>query len=334
MTKKTATIIAVAERARVSPSTVSRVMNGRFTVDPVIADRVREAVKELQYSPNQRARSLVLGRTNTVAILVPDLGNPTFQSILRGLTRAAARDGFRVLVADSAETAGDEATLAAELRSRTDALVLCAPRMPEPELALALDSLAPVVMINRDLSGVLAPILTVDYRAGIQLLAEHLYGLGHRRIVYLQGNVNSASNAYRLDGLAQFTAAHPDVDLIALDAGVTFEHGYAAADSVLGSGATGCLCFNDLVAMGLLSALNERGVPVPGRLSLTGFDDITFARYTTPPLTTASVAVEQLGEDSWSRVYALISGETPDENVTVQPQLEIRGSTGPVPTAR
>ncbi len=326
---KTATIIAVAERAGVSPSTVSRVMNGRFTVDPEIAERVRQAVADLDYSPNQRARSLVLGRSNTVAILVPDLGNPFFHSILRGVSRAADRQGFRVLVADSAEKAGMEGALATELRARTDAIVLCAPRMPESDLIRLLPALAPAVIINRDSSLVSAPTLSVDYESGIQLLADHLFLLGHRRIAYLQGHPDSATNRSRITGIAKFLDAHPDLELAALECGPTFENGYAAAGAVMQSGATGCLAFNDIVAMGLLSALSEKGVSVPGDLSITGFDDITFARYTTPPLTTASVPIEELGEQAWSRLSALIGGAVPEPNLLLEPEVLVRGSTAP-----
>ncbi|WP_433509479.1 LacI family DNA-binding transcriptional regulator [Nonomuraea sp. CA-143628] len=326
-----ATITAVAKQAGVSISTVSRVMNGNEHVDPAIAERVRAVASELHYSASPLARSLVLGRTQRVAILVPDLENPTFQSVLRGLTHAAARDNYHVLVADSLETAGEEGILALEARRCCDAIVLCAPRMPEDKLRGLLPELAPVVLINRESPYVPAPTLTADYEAGIQPLARHLYQLGHRRIAYLEGNPDSVSNTQRLTGLARFRAEHPEADVLGIPCGVTFERGHAVADAVLASGATGVLGFNDLVAMGLLSALNERGVRVPERLSLTGFDDIPFAKYTTPPLTTASVPVVELGEEAWKRLHALLNGDKPDHDLSFRPRIEVRGSTGPVP---
>ncbi|ROP49141.1 MULTISPECIES: LacI family DNA-binding transcriptional regulator [unclassified Rathayibacter] len=328
---KSATINAVAKHAGVSPSTVSRVMNGNVTVDRDIATRVKASARELDYSPSPLARSLVLGRTMTVAVLVPDLANPTFQSIMRGVSWAAAKDGYRVLVADSIETASEESILAVEVRRRCDALVLCAPRMPEAQLIALTEELAPVVLINRDSPAVVVPIVTADYEAGIRPLAEHLYGLGHRRIAYLEGNPESASNRSRADGLAAFAALRTDAEIVTIPCGVTFEHGHSKADAVLASEATGVLGFNDLVAMGLLSGLHERGIAVPQQVSVTGFDDIPFARYTTPPLTTASVPVVELGELAWKRLHALLEGETPDHNINFRPRLEIRGSTGPVP---
>jgi LacI family transcriptional regulator len=170
----------------------------------------------------------------------------------------------------------------------------------------------------------------VDYSQGVQELAEHLVSLGHTSIAFLAGPARSASNGARMAGLDKFRAAHPGVELRMLEGGSSFETGHEAVDEVLASGATGVLAFNDLVAMGLLSGLHERGVRVPEDISLTGFDDIPFARYTTPPLTTAAVPITELGEHAWHSLRALIrNAEAPDEETTFQPRLEIRGSTGP-----
>lgn len=326
---KPATIIAVANRAGVSPSTVSRVMNGNATVDAAIAARVRSAALELNYSASPLARSLVLGRTMTVSILVPDLSNPTFQGVLRGASHAASRNGYRVLIADSEEHASEEGSLVREMRKRSDAVILCAPRMPETDLAALVGEVTPIVLINRDSPGLDVPLLAADYETGVKLLARHLYVLGHRRIVYLEGTTQSASNSLRRRGLATFCDEHPDVRLDVVPCGSTFEDGYAVSDDALATGATGILAFNDLVAMGLMSSLAELGVRVPHDVSVTGFDDITFARYLTPSLTTASVPVEELGREAWVRLHALLSGEPPPGNVQFRPRLEVRGSTAP-----
>lgn len=313
-------------------STVSRVMNGNYKVDPGIADRVRAAAAELNYTANPLARSLVLGRTQIISILVPDLANPTFQSVLRGLSRAAAKDKYHVLVADSVETVSLEGALAVETRRSCDAIVLCAPRMPDDQLKSLLPELEPAVLINRDSPLASVPTLAADYEAGIQPLARHLYELGHRRIAYLEGNTKSVSNTNRLKGLERFAREHPDVELLTFTCGVAFEHGHAAADDVITSGVTGVLAYNDLVAMGLLSALQERGVRVPEHVSVAGFDDIALARYTTPPLTTASVPIAELGGEAWKRLHALLRKETPDYDLTFRPRIEVRGSTGKAPS--
>jgi LacI family transcriptional regulator len=323
-----ATITQVAREAGVSLSTVSRVMNGNPTVDTVLAERVRRVAAELGYSANPLARSLVLGRTQTVAVVIPDLANPTFQAILRGLSRAAALDGFHVLIADSAEQVEDEPALATATRRRTDGIILCAPRMPDADLDALLPSLTPAVVVNRPPREA-APTIAADYRAGMGQLVAHLYDLGHRRIVFLSGVAGSASGAARRRALDDATAAHDDLEVVEIHAGVDFDSGAAAADAVVDSGATAVLAFNDLVAMGLLSAVQGRGIRVPEQLSVAGFDDIPFAQYTSPPLTTAAVPAVELGREAWAAMSALLTGTDAATSIVREPELILRGSTGP-----
>ena len=176
-TRSASTIAEVAHAAGVSRATVSRVMNGRSTVDPELAARVREVAEQLHYRPSNTARSLSLGRTNTVAVVVPDLANPMFQQVLRGVASAAAEEGYRVLVADTAEHAADEERIALDARLRCDALVLVSPRMPEQTLRALLPEIRPVVVVNRAADGT-TPTLAIDYAAGIDQIVEHLTGLG------------------------------------------------------------------------------------------------------------------------------------------------------------
>ncbi|HEY5787828.1 MAG TPA: LacI family DNA-binding transcriptional regulator [Microlunatus sp.] len=327
-----ATIADVAARAGVSPATVSRVMNGTRTVDEEMTERVRMAARELDYSPSPLARSLVLGRTNTVAVVVPDLGNPTFHGVLRGLSHAAARNGFHVLVADSAESVADEMVLARQTRRRCDGLVLVAPRTAEPDLEQLLTSLRPVVVVNRELSADTGtPVVTADYRVGLTGLLELLYADGHRSLMFLAGAPQSASNTRRLAALDAFLVAHPDLIVEIRACGVNFADGYDAAGAIAASGVTGVLAFNDLVAMGLISALTEAGIAIPAAMSVVGFDDIPFARYVTPPLTTAAVPVAEMGEQAWQRMWDLLSGRPPGPTLVLSPHVVRRGSAGPAP---
>ncbi|MDQ2625115.1 MAG: LacI family transcriptional regulator [Actinomycetota bacterium] len=323
------TIAEVAAHAGVSPATVSRVMNGRFVGEESVATRVRESAAALDYSPSPLARSLALGTTRTVAFVVPDLANPAFQAVLSALSKSAARSGYRVLVADSVETPSDELAIATEIRRRCDAIVLCAPRMADAELAQAVDNLAPIVLINRPGTGHGAAMLSIDYLSGVHQLAEHLYSLGHRRLVYVAGPPTSASDGYRRRGLAGFLAEHPDASLVILPGGVSVDDGQAVSASVRDSGATAALAFNDLVAIGLIHGLGELGVSVPGDMSVTGFDDIPYARYNSPALTTASVPHEELGVQAWDRMDSLVAGGEPGHAVMFQPRLEVRASTAP-----
>ncbi|UFU02527.1 LacI family transcriptional regulator [Ruania suaedae] len=327
------TIAEVARHAGVSRATVSRVMNGRASVDPALAERVRQVATRLNYSPSRVARSLSLGRTQTIGLLVPDLGNPMFQQVLRGANQAARRSGYRILVADSIEEPQREAELAIEARRRCDALILCSPRMPETELISVLQATRPVVLVNRELAASAVPTLTVDYVHGIRAAAQHLLDLGHRRLLYLAGPAQSASNAARVGGLRDFQREHPEAAIEFLACGSMIEDGHRAGRAVLESGASAVLAFNDLVAFGLLGALDEAGADVPGDLSVVGFDDIDFARYARPSLTTMHVPQAELGHRAWEHLHDLLEpgeGSTPPTQY-YRPTLIARGSTGAPP---
>jgi LacI family transcriptional regulator len=304
-------------------------MNGNPSVDEAMAQKVRAAAAELNYTASPLARSLVLGKTNTVAIVVPDLENPSFHGVLRGLSRAAARDGYHILIADSEESVAEEKILAVETRRRCDGIVLCAPRMAEADLQPLLEELKPVVLVNRDAGSVSTPVVAADHRTALVELIDLLYGYGHRSLVYLAGVPQSASNARRIEAIHDYRDDHPDVAVQILPCGVSFECGYESAERVLATSATAALAFNDLVAMGLMSALSERGVSVPGHISVVGFDDIPFARYINPPLTTASVPGTELGEQAWHRMWDLLNGRAPGHAIFFRPRIERRGSTGP-----
>ncbi|MCA5892266.1 PmoA family protein [Isoptericola sp. NEAU-Y5] len=341
------TIDEVASAAGVSRATVSRVMNGRSSVATDIAERVRAAARELRYQPSRLARNLSLGRTNSVALVVPDLANPMFQQILRGTMAAAAPHDYRVLVAETAENTGDEAEVALEARQRCDALVLAAPRTSEDALRELLPLLEPVVVINRHVPGLTVPSVRVDYAAGVRSTVDHLVALGHRELAYAAGPRSSASNALRLRALDDARERHPGLRVTTVPCGPTVDAGYRAADRVLSTGATAVVAFNDLVAFGLLARLNETGVAVPGDLSIAGFDDIELARYATPSLTTAAVPQADLGRRAWDLLHARVLGSErapgtergrpgigDEVALHVTPGLVVRGSTGPVPPAR
>ncbi|WP_432514439.1 DUF6807 family protein [Kineococcus sp. SYSU DK001] len=342
-----ATISQVAAAAGVSQATVSRVMNRRTTVAPEIAARVRAAAEELRYRPSTTARSLSLGRTGTVALVVPDLSNPVFQQVLRGVVAVADTADLRVLVAETAERPEAEAEIAREARNRCDAVVLAAPRMPAEELRALLPEVDPVVLIDRVPSTDAVPAVSIDYGHGIHLLVEHLVSLGHRHLVHVAGAPAAASSPARARALAEAQARHPGLRITTVLAGSSVAAGYGVADEVLDTRATAALTFNDLVAFGLVARFNEIGVAVPDDLSVTGFDDIELARFATPSLTTAGVDHAALGRRAAARLLAVVEGRRdgpaardalpgsgPGDGDVLVPRLEVRASTGPVPPAR
>ncbi|WP_307864981.1 DUF6807 family protein [Myceligenerans salitolerans] len=337
------TIGDVAAAAGVSRATVSRVMNGRSTVAAEIAERVREAAESLSYRPSTAARNLALGRTRTVALVMPDVGNPVFQQILHGVMAAADQDGYRVLVADTAEDRSQEAAIALEARLRCDALVLVSPRMPDDDLARLVPDVEPVVVLNRQVpppvdqdgaagGGTAAPSLLVDYEDAAVQVIEHLVSLGHRRLVYLAGPTASASDAQRRAGIRRALERHRALDVQEIPAGPDIAAGHAATGAVLAGRATAAVAFNDLVAFGLLAGLNEAGVAVPADISVAGFDDIDLARYATPALTTVAVPQSELGRHAWKELAAVMDDDAqPARSARFTTELEVRASTGPAP---
>ncbi|MGJ7905478.1 LacI family DNA-binding transcriptional regulator [Actinopolyspora sp. H202] len=325
---ETVTIHQVAKAAEVSAATVSRVMNRRQSVDPVLARRVQQVAASLGYQPNEVARGLARGRTGLVAVIVPDLGNPMFQSVLRGVSRAAASEDYRVLVTDSHELPMEETLLARETRLRVDGLVLCSPRTHDQELLDIATRLEPFVLVNRHVIGTDAPAVSVDYASGVRAVMAHLGWLGHTRIAYLSGPVASVSNQERLEALRAATTEAMTLDVV--ECGSMHEDGYQAADRALATGATAVVGYNDVVALGALGKFHEIGVSVPGHVSVVGFDDIAFARYSAPRLTTVSVPQEELGVQAWHRLSAMLHERELPADVSFTPRLEVRGSTGPV----
>jgi len=323
----------VARRAGVSQASVSRVLNGLSSVDPAIVAKVNRAVAELDYSPSETARSLVRGRSQTIAFLVPDLENPMFQGVLKGFTAAAARDGYRVLIADTAEAVDVEAEVALEARSKGDALVLVSPRMPDAVLADLVRRAAPVVVVNRAMLPSGSGDLAADYASAARDLGEHLVEFGHRRIAYIGGPGGSYANQLRLQGLAEFTRAHPDVELLTIAAGSSMEAGYDATDPVLETGATAAIAFNDLVALGVMSRLREVGVSVPDQISIAGIDDIPQSRFAAPPLTSMAVPRADMGRQAWLRLRDQLDGHEAGQGIVYRPTLVARASTGPSPEA-
>jgi len=318
----------IAQLAGVSNATVSRVINGFSTVNEDIAQRVRDIIKEVGYVPSQTARSLSLGASQTIGVVVPDLSNPMYHEVLRGVHRAAAADGYRVLVADTLEDPQGEAAVALDIRHRTDALVLIAPRMTRPELLALLMRVHPAAVINRT-TGENAVVARVDYEAGIQTLAEHLRTLGHSRIAFLSGPEQSRSNQDRQRGLEQYRASHADVEIVEIPTGSGFDDGHRSWEAVRDAGASAVMAFNDLVALGLIGRLAEEGIRVPEDISVAGFDNIPFAQYSSPSLTTMAVDLGEVGASAWRDLRQEIEGAERREPSVFAPVLRVRASTGP-----
>jgi LacI family transcriptional regulator len=323
------TIANVAAAAGVSKATVSRVMNDVPTVAPDIAHKVREIAGRLGYLPSVTAQNLSRGRTGTVGVLVPDLANPVYTVVLKAIAAAAGGDGYSLLVSDANEVPRQEPERAVELARQCDGLVLCGPRMDDAALATLTDTGLPIVVVNRRTPGNLFPSVWVDCGEAIHALCSHLRALGHRHLGYLAGPERSAADRDRWDAFKSASAEGMTIDRI--PAGAMLDSGYRAAEEALGRGATCLVGYNDLVALGALAKLHESRIAVPGDVSVTGIDDITYARYTNPALTTIAVPQADLGTHAWRLLAPYLQGRRKHKRTTLTATLIIRDSAGPPP---
>lgn len=325
-----ATIRDVARAAGVSPSTVSRALALSGLVTAATRDRVLQAARELGYEPNRAARGLVTGRTHNLGLIVPDLANPFFPGIVKGVQARAHDADHAVFVADTDEDAVAEVKLARTLAKQVDGMILCSTRMGDAELrALAAD--IAVVVMNRRVDGIAA--INVDNVGGMRQAAGHLAALGHRRIGYAAGPSNAWASQQRLDGL-RGAAADLGVELVELgNFAPVFASGVAAADLALAAGTTAVMGFNDVVALGLLSRLNGRRIAVPDQVSVVGCDDIALSAMCSPSLTTIALPQERAGRAAVDLLLSLLNDRAAGGGVALEleTQLVVRASTGPAP---
>lgn len=323
------TIRSVADAAGVSIATVSRVMSGQ-SVRPELADRVRSAAQELGYQPNPAAQGLVSGINRTVGVVVPDLANPYFNGVLKALNVHAARAGFRTLVADSDNDENEELEISRNLLRHVDGLVLVSPRMSSESLHVLAKESANIVLVNRVAVGLGLPTVAADAFGAMLELCGHLARLGHKKLAYLEGPPAAWQSVERRRAVENAGAFGLDIALVS--AGPSIEHGHDAVDEALTHEPTALVAFNDLVALGALSRLRELGMRVPEDISLTGTDDIAFARFSAPSLTTTAAPQQRLGEVAWELISALMAGKGTEEIPLLKAEMVIRDSTGPAPS--
>jgi LacI family transcriptional regulator len=320
-----ATISEVGAAAGVSTSTVSRVLSGAKKVDPALAERVLQAVRELGYQPNPAAQGLARGASGTIGVLVPDLANPYFPGVLKAVSAVARANARRVMVMESDEDPKAEPALVEDLMRCCDGVLVCSPRMDRAELVELTANAHPMVLFNRVVPGLAAPSISADFFGGMMLVCGHLAQLGHRRLAYLSGPSASWANTERIRALGASRAFGLEVTV--LPGGSTSASGYEAVPDVLKTDTTAIIAYNDLVALGALNRLRELSVSVPGDLSVVGFDDISLDYVTHASLTTVSVPRDQLGRQAAEMLERLMAGQQDSEPQYMAMELRARGTT-------
>lgn len=322
------TIRDVAAHAGVSTATVSRVLGGSRPVNRDIADRVHSAVAELGYRPNAAARALSSGTLAHLAVVVPSLTNPYFYEIVDQLNAGATTAGFRLLIADAAGDPEMERQVVSELRGQVEGLFLLSPRMAAADIRQLVDEHVRLVLVNRVEPTSDAATVAVDNAEAAMRLAAHLLDLGHRQVAYLGGQADAWQDQERWRGFR--AAQHFGMTITRFEGRGTLELDDQTVDDLLAARVSAVACFNDLSAMALIERLRDRGLRVPGDVSVTGFDDIPAARYMTPALTTVKSPTALVGERAWTLMEQQLEQEKQREVVMLEAGLVIRTSSAPL----
>ena len=329
------TLSEVAKAAGVHTSTASRALNEqtRSVVNPETVERVMAAAKKLDYSPHPLARGLRTNRTMTVAMVIPDIENPLFGPIIAGAEERLVADNYSLLVSDAGRQ--PETAVEALVDRRVDGLIMATASINDHMIEDLRRRNVPLVLVNRTDDGA-TPAIFGDDHAGIQLVIEHLVGLGHRSIGHVAGPEDISTGRHRrLAFQNSMDAAGVPVsdDLIEQASWFQVEPGCKSAKILLERrpDITALVAANDLIAMGCYQAIRESGRTVGVDVSVTGYNDIGFLELLEPAMTSVRVPYRRMGAEAASMLLDIVEdGEelSRQKSVRLAPHLSIRESTG------
>jgi LacI family transcriptional regulator len=323
--------------AEVHPGTVSRALNEqtRALVNPETAERVLRAAERLGYRPNPIARGLKTNRSFTVGVVIPDLTNPLFPPIVRGIEDRLTEAGYTALIVNTDNDADRERTQIAAMRARqVDGFIAATARLDHELLAEAGAGGTPLVLVNRSFEDGSVPAVTVDDREGIRLAVEHVAALGHRRIGHLAGPQNVSTGHRRYLGFleAMRTAGlEVPAGYVSFTAALTESEGTRASAELLKlqPRVTAVVAGNDRLAIGCYDTLAAHGLSCPEDVSIVGFNDMPFVDRLRPPLTTVRVPQREIGTVAADLLLQQLSDPSqPAREILLEPALVIRASTG------
>ena len=325
----------VATQAQVSVSTVSYVLNNSGQVSEARKARVLNAIRALDYIPNESARNLKRQSASTIGLVVPDLVNQFFSLLARGVVQAAARHDVLVVLCSAENTEEAEFGNARLLRSkRVDGVIYESGFQESPGSLLNLQSIGPVVLVDERFPGLDLPTVVADGRRGAREIATHLVELGHRRFACIAGPTSHWTSDQRLSGYREGLAMGGiDPDDMNLETGdYQMDSGFKLAGMFLNLPAnqrpTALLCANDLMAIGALEYCRMNGIQVPNEVSIVGFDDIPTAQLLTPRLTTVRQPAYEMGMSAAELLIAMTQGNQRPELLQPHPvELVVRESS-------
>lgn len=331
-----ATIREVSRHAKVSPSTVSRVLNDTVPVAPATRARVLRAIEALDYRPNAAARALATNRSNGVGVTVNDLSSPYFGRMLRGIEEVAKEAGMHLVVMSGNADLDTERRVLQYLRDgRADALVLHYEALPDEDLISLAEGGSPLALLGRYIAELEDRCVWLDNEMGGELATDHLLAHGHRRIGHLAGPLSFPDSRDRLLGYrrALDRAGLAYDERLVVEGDFREEGGYRATQRLLERDLdlTALFCANDQSAAGALRAIRDAGLSVPHDISLIGYDDVLLARYLYPALTTVGQPLREMGRAAVTIALGLLNEQRVEVRNRFEPELIVRQS---VATAR
>jgi LacI family transcriptional regulator len=332
-----ATVHDVARRAGVSTSTVSHVVNGTRYVSDELRERVMAAMRELDYTPNAAARMLTLKRSHTIGLIVSDIRNPFFASVARGVEDVAQERGYTLVLCNSDENADRETACLNALETRAvDGVLLASAGVADEHLSRLVKAGFPIVLVDRDLPELGAPAVLLDNEGAAYSAVRHLITRGHRRIAMISGRAAISTTTERIAGYrrALQEAGITTDDRLVVSGASTSEGGAVAANAVLDvhPRPTAIFSGNNLMSIGALQAIVNRGLTVPEQIALVGFDDFPFpwSDAFRPHLTTVAQPTYELGRRAAELLVQRLKGGsfTSAPRVVLDGQLVVRESSG------
>ncbi len=329
-------IMAVARRARVSTATVSRVINGTAFVAPDTAERVRQAIEALNFYPDVNARTLGSGRSGMYGLIISDITNPYFPELVKAFEDIAVEHNQEVLIANTNyDPKRMESCVARMLQRKVDGVAIMTSEMDEHLVRNLSRRQIPLVFMDTETKAANVSVVRVNYEAGVQAAMEHLFALGHKDIAFLSGPLALASARVRAQAfrkaLKEQRASSPAHWIQEGDHRV--EGGHDAMERILQAGApfpTAVLTSNDLTAIGAMGAIHERGLSIPGDISVVGFDGIELSAYTQPALTTLAVSRAELASVAFRNLFGHKENgarKIVRKEHVIEPVLVVRAST-------
>jgi DNA-binding LacI/PurR family transcriptional regulator len=321
----------VAAAAGVSRALVSLVMRDSPQASAKARVAVLDAAARLGYRRNLAASNLAARRTMTIGLLLNDLHNPWYAEIADGIHTVAEQNGYQVILATGRRSPMVESRAAdSVLASRVDGIIVAGCRMPLPRL-VEIAREVPVVSVGRSLSGPTLGSVSADDAEGTRLAIEHLYDLGHRHIAHVDGGRGAGSAPRRAGYLAAMRSLGLGERTLVIAGDFTEEAGNRAGQRLLREGIvpTGIFAANDLSAVGVMDAMENAGLAVPGGVSVVGYDNTAFAALKHIGLTTIDQPRNKMGRVAASMLVAALSGTDDLAHVHMRPQLVVRATTGP-----